>query len=923
MGRSMAFVIVVVSAIVGLIVGATVGNESTAGLGFFAGIAFGIVFARLRKLSMRLDALTRESRPADAARATAAPPVRVPVSPGVEPAPAPSMASASADTPPRPIAPVPIIDSAARRAAAATAPSASTASPSPPPSQTPAPPKPRTPPAPGAIDNAVAAIKGWFTEGNVPVKVGMLVLIAGVAALLKYASDQGWLHVPIELRLAGVAAASIAALAFGWRERTRRRSFGLSVQGGAIGLLLMTVFAAFRLYQLLPATAAFALMLVLVAGTGVLAVLQDALALAVLGLIAGFAAPILISTGAGSHVVLFSYYALLNLAILAIAWRKAWRVLNLLGFAFTWVIGTAWGVLRYEHSLFDSTEPFLVIFFAIYLAIPILFARRRDPARRDLVDGTLVFGNPLIAFALQAALLEGERMPLAYSALALAAVYALLAAVLIRRERMRLLGESFAVLAVGFATLAVPLALSARSTACTFALEGAALVWLGFRQQRRLPRWSGIALQILSAGAFLASLAFAGGNVDTIAIANGGCISAVLIAGAAFTSAWLYAHNGANAQFASLLYFWGLAWWIGAGLREIDRFVPVHLQVQALLGFVALTLGLAGLAWNRVRRPVLTWTAAIGLAVGIALVFLFAGEDARPFAGWGLAAFAAYAIAGFLTLRALRDAGNAALTVAHGGWVWTWTLALGLALRQLGRDAELAAGWRDALTLLPLIAAWMLVLLRPAWIAPPLAARFATWRSELAGSQALAAFTAFVLLLLHAGATTPLPYVPVLNPIELVQIAILVCTARWLADPATSADLSQRRLALLVVAGFAFVTAATLRGVHHLAGVPWDEQIGSSMIAQTSLTLVWSVLGVVGWVQGSRSGSRPLWLAGAVLMGIVLAKLLLIDRTHLGSVFGIASFIAYGLLCTVIGYFAPAPPRSVTATRATTDGGTA
>jgi uncharacterized membrane protein len=60
---------------------------------------------------------------------------------------------------------------------------------------------------------------------------------------------------------------------------------------------------------------------------------------------------------------------------------------------------------------------------------------------------------------------------------------------------------------------------------------------------------------------------------------------------------------------------------------------------------------------------------------------------------------------------------------------------------------------------------------------------------------------------------------------------------------------------------------------------------------------------------GSTRGSRPLWLAGAVLMGIVLAKLLLIDRTHLGSGFGIASFIAYGLLCTIIGYFAPAPPR--------------
>jgi len=253
------------------------------------------------------------------------------------------------------------------------------------------------------------------------------------------------------------------------------------------------------------------------------------------------------------------------------------------------------------------------------------------------------------------------------------------------------------------------------------------------------------------------------------------------------------------------------------------------------------------------------------------------------------------------------------LRIAHLGWLWTWTLALSLTLRQLAHDAELAAGWRDALTILPLLVAWMLALLRPAWIAPPLTERFDAWRAHLTASQALVAITAFAALLLHSGETSPIAYVPLLNPIELVQIAILLCTARWLVDPTTAADLSKRRLTLIVAAGFVFVTAATLRGVHHLAGVPWDENIGSSMVAQTSLTLVWSVLGVVGWVQGSRRGSRPLWLAGAVLMAIVLAKLLLIDRTHLGSAFGIASFIAYGLLCTVIGYFAPAPPRAVTA----------
>jgi uncharacterized membrane protein len=919
----MGFLIVAGSCIVGLIVGAMVGSDSTAGFGFFAGIAIGLVLVRLRTLSARIETLRRDVDAFRSARAGA--PVvqprreQPPISAGAAPT-----VDFDASTRPTPPAPKPIIGAAPARAQAATP---TTAVPTPPPippaARAPTPPAPTEPPQPGAFDNATNAIKRWFTEGNVPVKVGMLVLIAGVAALLKYASDQGWLRLPIEFRLAGIALAAMAALAFGWRERERKRAFGLSLQGGALGLLLMTVFAAFRLYQLLPATAAFALMLVIVAGTGVLAVLQDALALAVLGILAGFAAPILISTGSGNHVVLFSYYALLNIAIFAIAWSKAWRVLNLLGFAFTYLIGTAWGVLSYRPELFSTTEPFLLIYFAIYLAIPILYARKRAPQRRDVVDGSLVFGNPLIAFALQAALLEGERMPLAYSALVLALVYAALAWMLVRRDGMRVLGESFAVLAVGFATLAVPLALSARATGCTFALEGAALVWLGFRQQRRLPRWSGLALQLLAAGAFLASIAFDAARYDTMPIANGGFITAVLIAGAALVSAWLHVRAGANRQLALLLYLWGLAWWLGAGLREIDRFVPAILHPQALLGFAVLSGGLAALAYRWMRQNALAWTAALALAAGIALTFVFAAANVRPFAGWALVAFAAYAVVGALILRELRNAPTTVLRVAHPGWIWTWTFAIALALYRFARDAELADGWADAVTLLPLLAAWMLTLLRREWIAPPLVARFDSYRNLIMGSQALLGVTAFTLLLLHDGDTAPLPFVPLLNPIELVQLAILACTFRWLTDPNTLSDLAMRRVPLLVIAAFAFVTAATLRGVHHFGNVPWDENIGSSMVAQTALTVVWSVLGVVGWVAGSRRGNRALWLAGAALMGVVLAKLLLVDRTHLGSGFGIASFIAYGLLCTVIGYFAPAPPRSKDSPKEKANGETA
>jgi len=176
------------------------------------------------------------------------------------------------------------------------------------------PPLPSEPALPNVIERGIGAVKRWFTEGNVPVKIGMLVLLAGVAALLKYVSDQGWLVLPIELRLAGITVAALGLLAFGWHQRERRRLFALALQGGAIGVLLLTIFAAFKRFDLIPPAFAFASSIALVAGLCVLAVVQNSRTLAVLGILAGFMAPLWLSTGSGNHVGLFSYYAVLRRA---------------------------------------------------------------------------------------------------------------------------------------------------------------------------------------------------------------------------------------------------------------------------------------------------------------------------------------------------------------------------------------------------------------------------------------------------------------------------------------------------------------------------------------------------------------------------------------------------------------------------------
>ncbi|MFZ2237601.1 MAG: DUF2339 domain-containing protein [Dokdonella sp.] len=770
----------------------------------------------------------------------------------------------------------------------------------------PVPEAPKPPAQPPLLARGFDAVRNWFSVGNVPVKVGMLVLFAGVAALLKYATDAGWFTLPIEFRMAGIALAAIAALLFGWHQRDQRPAFALSLQGGAVGILVLTVFAAFRLYGLLPAGAAFALLVLIVAATCVLAVRQNSLALAVLGILAGYLAPILISTGSGNHVALFSYYAVLNLAVFAVAWVRPWRVLNLIGFVFTYAVATLWGVLSYQPEKFASTEPFLILFFVIYLLVPLLFARKREPSRRDIVDGSLLFGNPLIAFALQAGLLKGDPMGLALSALVLAVLYAALAWWLLRRTTLRVIGEAHAILAIGFATLAVPLALSAGATACTFALEGAGLVWLGLRQQRRFPRWSGYALQLLAGVAWV----FGRSPIDGLPILNGIAIGALLISLAGFASAELLRRASGRAVLVWLLDGWALLWWLIAWLHEIDRWVPALSQADATLGLTAVSIAIAGFLYTRWQRPLHAWIAAAGFVLAIVIAMQQTQDHRQPFAEWGALGWFAFAIGGALALRWI--ASSVAIVVAHNGWLWAWTLTLGLLLQWFATDHGLADGWAWALSALPLLALATLLRKKPSWIAWPIGDAFSHVLPGLSGLLLLALVLVFGNSLFAPGSSAPLPFVPVINPLELMQLAILLLIARGDGFATFGNAVVSQRTRVLVVLGFALITFATLRGVHHVGGVPWNEALVWTTLAQTSLTVVWSLVGMAAWIVGSRRGNRSLWLAGAVLMGIVLLKLLLVDRNHLGNLYGIASFIAYGLLCTVIGYLAPAPAKTAT-----------
>ena len=81
---------------------------------------------------------------------------------------------------------------------------------------------------------------------------------------------------------------------------------------------------------------------------------------------------------------------------------------------------------------------------------------------------------------------------------------------------------------------------------------------------------------------------------------------------------------------------------------------------------------------------------------------------------------------------------------------------------------------------------------------------------------------------------------------ELAQLALLALAAAWLRSPQAPSPLRRQRLFALAGVGFAMITFSTLRSVHHWGGVGWTPDLLSTSLAQTTLTVVWSVLGVLG-----------------------------------------------------------------------------
>jgi uncharacterized membrane protein len=161
-----------------------------------------------------------------------------------------------------------------------------------------------------------------------------------------------------------------------------------------------------------------------------------------------------------------------------------------------------------------------------------------------------------------------------------------------------------------------------------------------------------------------------------------------------------------------------------------------------------------------------------------------------------------------------------------------------------------------------------------------------------------------------SGDPAPLPYLPLLNPLDLAQalaIAALMLVAR--SDELRATRSARGAPIGAAIASFVALNGVVVRTAHHWAGVPLTPwEVPSAPLVQAAFSILWTALALIAMVVAHRRTERGLWIAGASLLAAVVMKLFFVDLDNLSSVAKIVTFLAVGILLLLIGLLAPVPP---------------
>ncbi|MDR1975448.1 MAG: DUF2339 domain-containing protein [Campylobacteraceae bacterium] len=779
--------------------------------------------------------------------------------------------------------------------------------------------EPQPAPKKSETNEVINKILFWLTQ-NLVAKIAVLILFFGVSFLLKYGIDHGLLSP--EIRVLGSLILGFVLFGIGWRFRKAKALYSLILQGGGIGVLYLSVFAAFKLYALIPVAAAFILLIVICALSVYFAILQNAVSLAILAFVGAYLTPILLSSGKGEHIILFSYYTIVSLALVLISRWRSWRFLNLIGFAFTVVTTALWYAKSYRADFYIETQLFIVANLLIFgvLAVLLFIRQERESVYHNAIDVVLLFGVPIFSYTLEYYILLYFSFfyASAFAALAFGLFYITGAFLLFKKFKDIAVKAAFYMLGIGigFATLAVPLAFDDDLTSLIWLFEGSAIAWAALKNTQYKLGLFGLLITTFGALLLIYQYEFLLYGVSHISafVVPYGFMGAVLF----FNACLFYRHKNlhANLEIVSyiLLIFAAISWvyWAAKAFDEVR-------SLDIRLSCIMVTFVVAGWFWYFVGRR-MKWEA-----LEYALVSL-----------WGalfvvnICAFSIEWSYGAL----LFDASAAAAIASAYMYLYK-----GTSLKQFHKNIEPAL----YISLFWMVLIWIYnnfdilsdrfiyhqsyynwVLFNAVFGFVILAVyifqkkrlfpfeRFSSvhWLIGLAPVVLYLVVKLFIALLIEH--TLYLQYIPILNPLEIGVIFTLIVLKFYL-------DLTLRKyyqqfaqVAYLLFAVICFLqlNSIILRALSYYLYIPWSfYSLWNNEVTQSFFSIVWTLLSLALIIFANRDKNRNIWYVGMALLSIVIIKLVFRDSVELEGLFRAFVFIGVALLMLVIGFLAPIPPR--------------
>ena len=230
-------------------------------------------------------------------------------------------------------------------APAAIEPAASTPPPIEPPPLAPPPRRPAAP-RPRSIDERWIGQRAFLA-------VGVVALLMATGYLLKLSFDRGWIS-PV-MRCAGGAMLGVVVGAIGWRLHERYRTYGAALIGAGCGIIYLSVWAACRLYEVIPPTTGIVGLAMVSVALATIAYAINIEALGTTAALGAFMAPVLLGSNDANANLLLLYLASMATGLGMVAARRRWRLTMLVVAASYFGVGTAgagedavpWALLLY------------------------------------------------------------------------------------------------------------------------------------------------------------------------------------------------------------------------------------------------------------------------------------------------------------------------------------------------------------------------------------------------------------------------------------------------------------------------------------------------------------------------------------------------------------------------------------------------